>query len=145
MVPHDPSILALREKYTSCFGCGLDNTSGLRLDGFEVDGSTVTTMFEPPSRFQGFDGILHGGVVATALDEISAWSAMLTNRVFVFTAKLEIAYRKPAPLGVSLGLRGTVLERRDRRLRIDAEIREGTTVVAQSHGLFMVAKDVDQS
>jgi acyl-coenzyme A thioesterase PaaI-like protein len=144
MVPQQSSIVALRENYASCFGCGLQNDSGLRLDGFQVDGQTVTTTFEPQSRFQGFDGILHGGVVATALDEISAWSAMLTSGVFVFTAKLEIAYRKPTPLGVPLDLRGTVLERRGKRLRIEADITDGATVLAQSHGLFMVAKNVDQ-
>jgi acyl-coenzyme A thioesterase PaaI-like protein len=144
MVPQDTSILALRDQYASCFGCGLENETGLRLDGFEVDGNTVAAVFEPPERFQGFDGVLHGGVVATALDEISAWAAMLTNSVFVFTAKLEISYRKPAPLGAPLILRGTVFDRRGKRLRIDADIMDGETVLAQSHGLFMVAKHVEQ-
>jgi acyl-CoA thioesterase FadM len=70
---------------------------------------------------------------------------MLTNSVFVFTAKLEISYRKPAPLGAPLILRGTVLDRRGKRLRIDADIMDGETVLAQSHGLFMVAKDVERT
>lgn len=142
MVPEQSTLDALREGYASCFGCGLENHTGLRLDDFKVDALSVTTTFEPAARFQGFDGVLHGGVVATALDEISAWSAMLTNGVFVFTARLEIAYRRPAPLGVPLVLEGSVRERSGRRLRIDAQLTDAGKVLAQSEGLFVVAKDI---
>lgn len=141
MVPEQSAILALREGYASCFGCGLENAAGLRLDGFVVDEDTATTTFQPPSRFQGFEGVLHGGVVATALDEISAWSAMLTQGVFVFTAKLDISYRQQAPLDTQLVLKATVRDRRGKRLMIDATMTHDDKVVAQSEGLFVVAKE----
>lgn len=143
MIPTETTIAALREGYTSCFGCGLENAHGLKLDGFELEGDTVTAVFEPQERFQGFDGVLHGGVVATALDEISAWSAMLTHGVFVFTAKLEIAYRGKSPLGVPLQLTGRVEDRSGRRLTITGSMTYDGAVVAESSGLFVVAGSIE--
>ena len=145
MIPTETTIAALREGYTSCFGCGLDNPHGLKLDGFKVEDDIITAVFEPHARFQGFDGVLHGGIVATALDEISAWSAMLTHGVFVFTAKLEIAYRGKSPLGVPLTLTGSVEERRGRRLTIAGAMTHDGVLVAESNGLFVVAGSVESA
>ena len=97
MIVESTTIDRLRGSYASCFGCGLDNLHGLQLDGFERDGDRVTTVVEIPERFCGFEGVVHGGVVATTLDEISAWAAMLTEGVFVFTARLDISYRRKVP------------------------------------------------
>ncbi len=143
MAPDTDTIERLRESYAACFGCGLENTHGLKLDGFEVDEDTVTAAFVPQERFQGFEGVLHGGIVATALDEISAWSAMLTQGVFVFTAKLEIAYRGKSPVGSSLQLSGRVEERRGRRLTIAGSMTHDGKTVAESNGLFVAAQSVE--
>lgn len=140
MTPDVDTIALLRTQYTQCFGCGLDNVAGLRIDGFEVEGSEVSAPFTPSNHFAGFEGVLHGGVVATALDEISAWSAMLTEGVFVFTAKLDLRYRRPADVGANFGLIGTVKERRGKRLSIEAKLEANGALVAESSGLFVVAK-----
>lgn len=133
----------LRSAYAHCFGCGLDNPLGLRLDGFAVVDGSVVTPFVPDAAFAGFEGVLHGGIVATALDEISAWAAMLTEGAFVFTAKLDIRYRRQAPSDSAFTLTGTVVERRGKRLTIDGSLSTDGTVVAQSVGLFVVAKSVE--
>ena len=142
MSPTDEEIDALRAAYSHCFGCGLDNEHGLRLAGFTLEGAGVTAPFTPADVFVGFEGILHGGVIATALDEVSAWSAMLAEGVFVYTAKLDIKYRRQAKLSDAFQLRGLVVERRGRRLTINAELSGNGRTVAESEGLFVVADDV---
>lgn len=142
MTPNADTITLLRTQYADCFGCGLDNPVGLRLDGFQVDGNQVTAPFSPADSFAGFEGVLHGGIIATALDEISAWSAMLTEGVFVFTARLELRYRKPADIGTEFMLTGTVSDRRGKRLSIEASLENDGAVIAESGGLFVAAQDV---
>ncbi|HEV8547305.1 MAG TPA: hypothetical protein VGQ64_13500, partial [Candidatus Limnocylindrales bacterium] len=57
----------------NCFACGALNTHGLHLE-LHVDGERCWTDLALPSRFQGWDEIAHGGIVATILDEVMAWS-----------------------------------------------------------------------
>ena len=137
-----PDLEALRSAYADCFGCGRGNAMGLRLDDFRVEAGDVVATFVPRPEYAGFEGTLHGGIVATALDEVSAWSAMLSHRVFVFTATLDLRYRRQAPSDAHFELRGTVAERRGRRLRIAASMNHDGVVVAESNGLFVVAEEV---
>ena len=139
----DERINRLRSAYDRCFGCGVQNPIGLHLEGFTETGTGVQAPFTPSSNFSGFHGVVHGGVIATALDEISAWSAIVAEGVFIFTAKLEIRYRAEAKVGDDFVLIGSVTQRRGKRLLIDAVMKSGETVVAQSSGLFVVADTVD--
>ena len=139
----DERITRLRSAYNRCFGCGAQNPIGLHLGQFAETADGIEAPFTPGSNFNGFHGVVHGGVIATALDEISAWSAIVSEGVFVFTAKLDIRYRTEAKVGDTFVLSGTVTQRRGRRLLIDAEMRSGDTVAAQSSGLFVVADTVD--
>ncbi|MGI9642253.1 MAG: PaaI family thioesterase [Acidimicrobiia bacterium] len=132
----------LRDRYDTCFGCGSANPIGLHLDGFTVEGDDVIAPFSPRVDFTGFEGTLHGGIVATALDEISAWSAMFTHGVLVFTAKLDIRYRSQAGSDDQFEMRGTVIERRGRRLTIEGQMNRSGSVVAESSGLFIVAEEL---
>ncbi len=139
----DERINRLRSAYDRCFGCGARNPIGLHLGRFTETDTGVEAPFTPSSDFSGFHGVVHGGVIATALDEISAWSAVVAEGVFIFTAKLEIRYRAEAKVGDTFVLSGSVTQRRGKRLLIDAVMRSGETVTAQSSGLFVVADTVD--
>jgi len=144
VTPDTDTLEALRGSYAACFGCGRDNDKGLQLDGFTRNGATVITTFVPPETFAGFEGVLHGGVVATALDEISAWTAMLTEGVFVFTARLDLSYRNKVPTGEPLTLTGTVTDRSGRRLTIESSAADASgTLLAESTGLFVSAGNVE--
>jgi len=136
------AVTRLRSRYNTCFGCGSANAIGLHLDGFAVDDDSVVAPFVPRPEYAGFDGTLHGGIVATALDEISAWSAMFSHGLLVFTAKLDIRYRSKAGSRDRFEMRGTVVDRRGRRLRIAGQMNSGGSVVAESSGLFIVAQDL---
>jgi len=135
-------VAAIRGQYDHCFGCGINNPIGLQLTGFERFDNTVRATFDPRLDYHGFSDLLHGGIVATALDEIMAWTAILVADVMVMTGKLDLRYRKPAKVDSSFVLQGELLERRGRRLRISATMSDGSLVVAQATGLFLAIEDL---
>lgn len=134
------SVERLRADYPECFACGRENGAGLGMDDFRVDEEgIVTATFIPRPEFAGFANTLHGGVVATALDEGSAWAAIMNHGVLVFTAKLEIRFREKAAADRSYRIVSRVDEHRGTRFRIAAALLDGDTTVAESKGLFVTA------
>jgi acyl-coenzyme A thioesterase PaaI-like protein len=91
-----------------CFICGLENPVGLKLRVYEVEPGVVESMYTAPEHFQGYPGVLHGGIIATIIDEISGRALMgpVENPRFMFTAQLEVKYRKNVPIGKPLRLVG---------------------------------------
>ena len=136
-------IEAVRAGYAHCFGCGPENPIGLGLADFVRAGTVVTASFRPRPAYHGLRDTLHGGIVATALDEIMAWSAVLVEEVMVMTGTLELRYRKPAAVDTSYQLEGRVEERRGRRLRLQGRMLDGGTSVAEASGLFLVVAELE--
>jgi len=91
-----------------CFICGLDNPVGLKLRIYEVEPGRVESTFTAPEHYQGYPGVLHGGIIASIIDEISGRALMgsVDKPRFMFTAKLEVKYRKNVPIGKPLKLVG---------------------------------------
>ncbi len=92
-----------------CFICGLENPVGLHLHIYQTAPGEVETRYTAPEHFQGYPGVLHGGIVGAILDELPGRSLMGSDPMsprFMFTAKLEIKYRKNVPVGVPLRIRG---------------------------------------
>jgi acyl-coenzyme A thioesterase PaaI-like protein len=91
-----------------CFICGLENPVGLKLKIYEVEPGVIETTYTAPEQYQSYPGILHGGIVATILDEISGRSHMgdPAQARFMYTAKLEVKYRKNVPIGKPLRIVG---------------------------------------
>jgi acyl-coenzyme A thioesterase PaaI-like protein len=91
-----------------CFICGLENPVGLKLRIYEVELGVVETTFTAPEHYQSYPGMLHGGIIATIIDEVSgrAWMGPEDNPRFMFTAKLEVKYRKNVPIGKPLRIVG---------------------------------------
>ncbi|MES0342620.1 MAG: PaaI family thioesterase [Anaerolineales bacterium] len=99
----------------NCFVCGRENENGLGLSFYEVGVDEVMAEVVIPSHFEGYPGIVHGGIVATMLDEIAERAAMIGEHTrFRLTAKLEIRYRKPVPSEQPLRLRGIVVRNKGR-------------------------------
>ncbi len=82
-----------------CFVCGLENEHGLHLRFYENEEGDVIVDTTVPDRFQGYPGIVHGGIVASLVDEALGRVHMgaADNPRFMFTAKLMVNYRKPVP------------------------------------------------
>ena len=127
-----------------CFACGRRNDVGLHLDDFDWDGSTVTGSFDPRDEYRGAGDVLHGGIAATALDEISVWAGMLGERVLTVTGKLELRFRAPLTVDDRITASGRVDERRGRRLVISAALSNERGVAVESNGLFLVARDLHE-
>ncbi len=91
-----------------CFICGLENPIGLKLRIYQTEPGVIETEYTAPDHFQGYPGVLHGGIVATILDEVSGRAQMGDPSAprFMFTAKLEVKYRKNVPIGQRLKIIG---------------------------------------
>jgi len=91
-----------------CFICGLENPVGLQLKIYEVEPGMIETTYTAPEQYQSYPSILHGGIVATILDEISGRAHMgdPSQPRFMYTAKLEVKYRKTVPIGKPLRIVG---------------------------------------
>lgn len=92
-----------------CFICGLENPVGLHLHIFEVEPGVIESTCIAPEHFQGYPGVLHGGIVGALIDEISSRTHMGSDPNdprFMFTAKLEVKYRKNVPVGKPLRIIG---------------------------------------
>jgi acyl-coenzyme A thioesterase PaaI-like protein len=142
----DDRLDEFRARYADCYACGLANPIGLHLDGFHRRSNTeIGATFAPRPEHRGTVGSLHGGVIAAALDETCAWTAVLLADTLAVTATLEIRYRKPAAPDDSLRLIGTLGKSSGRRLRIGARLMRDAEVIAESSGLFLATDPVASS
>lgn len=98
-----------------CFVCGVENPVGLRLKFYATGPGEVAADFTPPEHYQGYPGVLHGGIAAAALDETAGRALMgIFPPRFMFTAKLEVRYRRNIPVGQPLKLVGKTSKERGR-------------------------------
>jgi len=126
------------ERDNHCFGCGPDNPAGLRLT-FEAgpDGKVRSTCILP-ERFQGYQGVVHGGILATLLDEVMAHAVLRAAEGNAATAQLEIRYRQPARVGEILRLEAAVSRASGRRIHVEGRIcGEDGAVRAEGEALFL--------
>lgn len=107
-----------------CFACGLDNPHGLALSFYELGPDRLESRYSVPDRFEGYPGIVHGGIIASMLDEIVSRTAMIGQHdEFMMTARLEIKYRQPVPTHVELQLLGFLARRKGRTAFARGEVR----------------------
>jgi acyl-coenzyme A thioesterase PaaI-like protein len=121
-----------------CFGCGHLNPHGLRLDFYAAaEGDGVWAAFTPAPEHEGFAGVVHGGIVAAALDEAMGW-AVFVRGVWAVTAKIAIAFRRPVEVGVPARVVGRVVTDRGRLLDAAGELRraEGEALLAEATATF---------
>lgn len=109
MAPHSPG----------CMGCGPDNPAGL---GMEIrrDGDEVVTDIVFDHRQAGAPGLVHGGAVAAACDDLFGF-VLYVARTPGVTKTLQVDYRSPVPLGEPHRIRARLVEREGRKLHMAAE------------------------
>jgi len=79
-----------------CFACGKENPDGLQLEfTYSNDGNSVKTTYVPPDKFQGWAGIVHGGIITTLLDEVMA-KAAVHKGYRVLTGEITTRFKTPA-------------------------------------------------
>lgn len=118
----------------NCFVCGLRNPVGLKLSFYETGPHEVIATFHPGPDYEGFPGVLHGGIIAALLDEAGQRASLIgDHNHFMVTAKLEVKYRAPTPLNQPLTLVGQRLKTRGRLVTAHAELRlPGGAVTAEA-------------
>lgn len=119
-----------------CFACGPENAEGMQLQ-FQYGDSEATAVFVPAQRFAGWTTILHGGIVATLLDEAMAHAAISAG-IRAVTGRLEIRFRKAAPMNATLIAHGRLESRRGRVLVLSATVTgDDGTLYAEGQGRFV--------
>lgn len=123
----------------TCYGCGDDNPIGLGLV-FTPEPPGVTAEFRPRPEHCGAPGLVHGGVLATALDETMAALGYVLDGAHCVTATLELKYRVPVPLDARPlrieAWRDTRESRRRQRVHGRLSLPDGVAAVSAS-GIFV--------
>ncbi len=127
-----------RSDYQRCFVCGARNAAGLRVE-FRREGERVVADFLPEAVFQGFPGVVHGGILASLLDEALSRTGLLYGEL-VMTGRLEIRYRRPAVVGELLRVSAEVEQRRAKMVIARGAITlaaDPAMVIAEARGTFL--------
>ncbi|WP_448221978.1 PaaI family thioesterase [Gordonia iterans] len=132
----------LRLHHGFCYGCGDDAPVGLRLKVFVGEGFRLTAEMAVEPWMQGGPGVIHGGILAAAFDELMGTAPLLIG-VPPVTGHLEVDFAEPIPLGSVLKFDAEVVakERRKVFVRSTAHLADPARPVASAHGIF-IAIDV---
>jgi len=102
-----------------CFVCGQNNPRGLQLQFRCQDDGEVTATWAPDRVWEGFRGIVHGGIVSTVLDETMSKAVAETN-VEALTAELQVRFRRRVTPGTAFLVRGWIVSRNKRLIKAEA-------------------------
>lgn len=106
---------------SACFVCGQDNPTGLRIPFQRQENGEITAAWTPGQAWEGFRGIVHGGVVSTVLDEAMS-KAVAASGAEALTAELRIRFRQPVESGACFTIRGWVVHRNKRLIETEATL-----------------------
>jgi acyl-coenzyme A thioesterase PaaI-like protein len=115
----------------NCFACGTENPKGLNLY-FYRSGDAVCTDITLDRNHEGWENIVHGGIISTLLDETMSWAIIFFKRIFFVTRKMEVKYVRPVLTGVPLTVTGKVKDDSAfPKIKASADIRdkEGSLLV----------------
>jgi uncharacterized protein (TIGR00369 family) len=110
----------------SCFLCGIENDMSLKMTWYEDHNEQqVRATVIVPEHFNGYPGVVHGGIVTAILDETSGRAVMLKSGkdALMVALKLEVTFRRPTPTDTPLTVTGWVIKQRESRAEVAGEIR----------------------
>lgn len=121
-----------------CFGCGQDNSIGLKLS-FNWDGKTARTKFTPTKLYQGWPGVVHGGIITSILDEAMGHAARFEG-LNCLTAKMQIKFRRPALIDELLVITSSITRNRRKAIeaRANISLSDGTPVAESTATQFVI-------
>ena len=129
-------VLPARARH--CFACGDANPIGMHLDDIRREGDEVHATLRPRPEYQSYPGVLHGGICATALDEVLGYSAILLADIWAATATMDLRYRAQVPYDTPLPLVAGLIDARSRRVRAWARLHlPGGGVGVEAKGLLV--------
>ncbi len=138
--------IAIRDDH-NCFGCGADNPWGLHLVFFAEPDGSVFSHWTPETNHQGYDGMVHGGIISTVFDEVMAWSVSNAG-IWAVTGRLSATYRRPVEIGVPTLARAELGNVTSRTAEVKATIRRESDglLLAEASALFIrVSKEQSEA
>jgi len=122
----------------NCFACGAQNPIGMQLH-IEFGEGTARAAWTVAEHYVGWSDKVHGGIIATLLDEVMAWAPSSFDS-WAVTAEMNIRYRSPAAPGETLVGEGRVVARRRRIYEVRGEVRGADgRLVAEGSGRYLGA------
>jgi uncharacterized protein (TIGR00369 family) len=123
----------------NCFACGSLNAHGIQL-ALHAENGACWTELALDRRFEGWEGIAHGGIVCTILDEVMAW-ALVDSDNWGVTARMSVDFKRPVPIGRLIRGEGRVVDVRRRLVRAEGVLVDASdgTVLATADGLYVAA------
>jgi uncharacterized protein (TIGR00369 family) len=120
-----------------CFGCGPLNSAGLHLEFLVATDRSVVSLPAVGENYTGLPGYLHGGIIATLLDEAMSKSLRVLGKR-AMTRNMEVDYLRPVPSGVPIRIEGRVVRSEQRKVWAEGRILNAHgTVLAHGKGLFI--------
>ncbi|BBE31706.1 phenylacetic acid degradation protein [Tepiditoga spiralis] len=121
------------------FAWGKENEKGLKLDIDFKEGKS-NTKFSLNKSFCGWADVIHGGIIATILDEVMAWSVISLDKRVV-TAEMNIKYKKPLYSNTEYKAFGEIIENKKRVFKTYGKIVDTNgKILAESYGTYMAFK-----
>ncbi len=133
-----PKISIDPEKdFDQCFACGKNNPIGLKLS-FTWDGKTVRAEFIPRKFFQGWSGIVHGGILACLLDEAMVYASHFEG-IKTVTAKMQVRIKHLAMVNRLLVVTASITKRTRKLIETAAKIslKDGTPIAEGTATMFV--------
>lgn len=108
----------------NCFVCGRENPAGLKLNFYNIAPGKVRVDLWVTSEYEGYPGVVHGGIIAAILDECGGRAHMVELEQFMVTAQLNVRYRQPVPTETDLVVFGEAGDRKGRVSYAHSEIQD---------------------
>lgn len=124
-------------KHEACFACCPDNTEGLGLKFSHLPDGRTEALFTPLDKYQGYDGVLHGGIICTILD--AAMTRLLLHKgISALTAKIEVRFHRPILISNRVVVRAKMVRQRGRFFEVASQARADGSVAATATGKFLM-------
>lgn len=130
--PYNPEL-------NKCFGCSKNNPIGLKLDFEEVD-DHIQAIWEPKEYYEGYINVLHGGIIATMLDEVCAWCVSVKKGTAGVTSELKVRYLKPVFMNKGIiTLKARILKTEERYVHLKSDLTDGIgKVCAEAEAIYFL-------
>jgi len=113
----------------NCFGCAPGNMAGLKMEFFE-EGDSICSNWMPCETFQGYKGVLHGGIQQALMDEIGSWVVQVKLNTAGVTSRMQTRFIKPVSIFAGpIHLKGTLVSMKRNYAEIDVELYDGNNVL----------------
>lgn len=129
--------------YEGCFICGEKEINPATLNlRFQSTPNGVHVQFTPTKEQQGYNNVIHGGIICALLDETIGWSVAVERKCFFVTGELNVRFLRPLPVGMEVWVNGRPTEHKSRYSIAEGEIIDKNgTVYAKATGKFFLMPD----